>query len=363
MAEGPWTEYAKPQEDGPWAEYVRLSESKKEPRAKTPAEWAAMVKEHNDLDATKIGYKMGEGATDIASRFLPAPVAAGVGYLTNVATQAIPAFFGGAVGQAAKQPVANLATSLMQSAVKPTLAAQESGDAARAIKTLLQEGHNPTMGGVNAMGAKIGQLDSQVKSILANSQADVNKFDVSSRLSDLMRRYRGQVNPEGDTAAVARSWDEFLRNTKTNIPVAEANQLKSGTYKALGDKAYGELQGASIEAQKQLARGLKEEIAAVEPSVSPLLSREGDLINARDIALRRALMSGNRNPFSLAPLANGPAGFIGFMADKSDLVKSLLARGLYSGLAPSLPYLGMATGGLLGSQMGAPPGVLYSQQY
>ena len=42
---------------------------------------------------------------------------------------------------------------------------------------------------------------------------------------------------------------------------ADAQAMKQGTYRALGDKAYGELKGASIEAQKAQARGLKEELA------------------------------------------------------------------------------------------------------
>ncbi len=48
---------------------------------------------------------------------------------------------------------------LMQSALKPTYADLKSGDAAKAIQTMLDEGVNVTPGGVQQLRAQIGKLN------------------------------------------------------------------------------------------------------------------------------------------------------------------------------------------------------------
>mgnify|MGYP003674770602 FL=1 len=95
------------------------------------------------------------------------------------------------------------------------------------------------------------------------------------------------------------------------------------------DKKYGEVGSAETEAQKALARGLKEQIAKNAPEVAGLNAEESALINALGINERRVLMQGNKNPMGLAPLAGHGIGFAGFLADRSSLLKSLLARGAY----------------------------------
>lgn len=314
--------------------------------------------------AANVAYKAGGAVTDFASQYLPPKFAAGLGYLTNVGIQAIPALFGGTIAAETAAPALQAgARGLMQSAVKPTLADLKSGDAARAIDTMLQKGFNPTEGGVRAMQTQIDNLGSQVSQLIANSPATVNKYDVANRLNDAIAKFSKQVNPKSDTDAIYKAWDEFLAHPllagKNTMPVQLAQDMKTATYRSLGDKPYGELSGAANEAQKALARGLKEEISAAVPAVSGLNAEQAALINARDIAQRRALMSGNRNPMSLALLAPDQMKTVGFLMDKSDLIKSLLARGLYAN-SRTLPLaIGGGAGGALGMYMGQPPeGVL-----
>jgi hypothetical protein len=59
--------------------------------------------------------------------------------------------------------------------------------------------------------------------------------------------------------------------------------MKQGTYQALGSKAYGEVKGASIEAQKALARGLKEEIANQFPEIGNLNADESRLLDLQPV--------------------------------------------------------------------------------
>jgi hypothetical protein len=114
-----------------------------------------------------------------------------------------------------------------------------------------------------------------------------------------------------------------------NIPVQLAQRLKQGTYKSIGSKNFNELGGSTKEALRAGSKGLKEGIAAAEPSVSALNAREGDLINALDVAESRAYQALKNNPAGLAGLAQNPTQFALMLADRSDAFKALMARMMY----------------------------------
>jgi hypothetical protein len=314
-----------------------------------------------------LAYNIGGGVTDASARVgLPPEVSGGLGYGANVLTQAIPALLGSGFAEVKAAPLMKDAgRSLMQSAVKPSLQDLRSGDAAKGIETMLKQGYNPTEGGVQAMQGKIDALGNEISGAIANSNAMINKNAVASRLNDALAKFRTQVNPQADLATIEDAWSKFLAHPdlagKTTMPVQLAQSMKQGTYRALGDKPYGELSGAATEAQKQLARGLKEEISAAVPQVSGINQLQGELLNAKSIAERRALMSGNRNPLSLGLLAPTDMKTIGFLADKSDILKAYLARMLYSGSSAIPQALGGAAGGALMMPSGQAPeqGVLY----
>ena len=222
----------------------------------------------------------------------------------------------------------------MQSALKPSWEELRKGKGQRAVNTLLEEGINPTAGGVDTLRTRLSNITDKMNEIIGNSgeMVSVSKQKVGERIDPLVARARAQVNPTADVKALESALTEFNQHPTIqgdSIPVALAQQLKQGTYRALGERPYGELQGASTEAQKALARGLKEEISTAVPEVAPLNAQASDLANAMNIARRRALIDMNKNPLSLAPLAHHPVGLAAYMADKSALAKSLLARLLY----------------------------------
>ena len=227
---------------------------------------------------------------------------------------------------------------LMQSAIKPTTADLRTGKAKQAVQTMLEEGVNPTMQrtifgrGLDTLKEKVGNLNNQISDIIQNSKGNVSKSSVLSYLDDLERKAMQQVNPASDLKAIQNVRDEFISHPLAQgetIPVQLAQKLKSGTYKAVGAKSYGELGSTATEAQKQLARGLKEEVALAEPAVSALNTQESALLNALNVSERRALQELNNNPLSLSLLANDPRAAVAFMADKSGAFKALLARILY----------------------------------
>lgn len=222
------------------------------------------------------------------------------------------------------------AKRLMQSALKPTINQLRTGDADVAVNTLLDYGLSPTSKGVNALRATIDDINQQIDNRIASSNvrgATVDKASVMNALADVRNKFGNQVSPTADLEAIQRVADDFAAHPAVvpQTPVQVAQDLKKGTYRVLGDK-YGQMGSAETEAQKALARGLKEGVANAVPEVGALNAEESRLLKTLDVTERRALMELNKNPVGLAALASNPAGFIAFMADRSAGFKALAAR-------------------------------------
>lgn len=317
----------------------------------------------------KMAYKAGGAVTDVATKVLPTertnplqymvPTAQEAGFVSNVGIQALPVVAGSALASKIGAPLQQgAARRVMQSAVKPTLSDLESGKAGRAVETMLREGVNPSEGGVLTLAKEVSKQAAKVnKAIEATGEyVAIDKSRVAARLDELAARAAKQVNPADDLAAIAAAKQEFLANAPSQIPVKLAQEMKSGTYKALGEKAYGEMKGIAIEAQKTLARGLKEEVSAAMPEVTAPLARESDLLNAINVMKRRALMSPNKDLSGMAMVTQNPYAWTAMMADRSAAFKALLARALYgsSGVAPATT--GAIGGAYMAAPMGAAPG-------
>jgi hypothetical protein len=255
----------------------------------------------------------------------------------------------GAAGQKLSDMAKNSAQSLMQSAVKPTIAQLKSGDAGVAVDTLLKYGLTPNQKGVDTLRGLINDKNQQISDLIRTSNASIDKSKVASYLGDTKAAFGRQVSPTSDLAAIDNVANDFLAHPMipgSSIPVQAAQDMKQGTYKVLAKK-YGQMGGAETEAQKSLARGLKDEIAAAVPEVAPLNAEESRLLSTLKVTERRALMDLNKNPVGLAALATNPASFAAFMADRSAGFKALAARQVNK----------LATPGLLGQKL---PGLLES---
>lgn len=281
-------------------------------------------------------YQAGGAVTDAAAKVLPPEAAAAAGYATNVGLQAAPALLGGEVAKAAGPLLRTGAEKLMQSALKPGYAELKSGDAAKAVSTMLDEGISVTQGGVDKLRGQIDKINDAITAKLKDNPQTIEAFKVvRGRLDELKDRVMKQVTPNADVATVEKAVNEFLNHPLLRqlgeIPVKLAQEMKQGTYRALGGKSYGELKGADTEAQKTLARGLKEEISAAVPGIAELNAKESTLLNALEQVQKRALMEGNKNTGGLAWLAKNPAAWAAFMADKSSAFKSAVARMMNAG--------------------------------
>jgi hypothetical protein len=275
----------------------------------------------------KLAYDVGGQVTDATG----SPAA---GFAANVATQAVPSLLSSFnIGQAPASVTEKPASFLMSSALKPTVEQWRTGKAARAIETMLKEGKTPTKGGVDALKTEIAKLNDEISTSIASSNATVDKNVVASYLQDAVNKFERQVSPGADVKAIQSAWDEFLAHpllTGKDIPVQLAQQMKQGTYKVLGEKAFGEQKGAAAEAQKTLARGLKEEISKAVPKVADMNKREGDLINAMKLAERRVNMDANKNPLGLGALLSTPWMLPVWMWDRSPGLKAATGIALHN---------------------------------
>lgn len=309
------------------------------------------------LDA--LGYKAGgavtdamAGTKDATGRTASPEGAAATGAAVNAIVSGLPAIAGN-VYNLGGGLIRSGAERVMQSALKPGVRDLLSGKADRAVGTLLDEGINVTRGGAEKLRGLGNQANAEAQAALANSTATVDKNAVASRLGDVERRFQSQVNPQADLNAIQDADTAFLTHPdlagKQTMPVQLAQALKQGTYKQLADK-YGELGSAQTEAQKALARGLKEEIEAAVLGVVEPNARASQLFNALNVTQRRAMVNGNNNLTGLAGAAMNPK-MAGVMAlDRSSLVKSLLARILNN----SQRVPATVAGGAAGAYMGTP---------
>jgi hypothetical protein len=300
----------------------------------------------------KAAFNAGAGVNDMAAQYVSPEVAAGLGAATNVGVQTMPFSAPASAARALVGPMRQAGRFLMNSALKPSAKQHATGQAKDAIETMLKEGYSPTESGVQQMQMEIGRLNDEIAQSIAGSPATIEKQKVVDRLQDLMTKFQMQVTPSSDVNAIKAVSDEFMAHPMApgaNIPVQLAQDMKKGTYKALGAKSYGEQKGASTEAQKALARGLKEEIAAAVPEVAPMNALESELLNAKKIAAHRVAMDANKNPLGLGALISQPWMLPLWMWDRSPAAKAATARMLYSG-SEAIPG-SMAGGGVLGLGM------------
>lgn len=306
------------------------------------------------------GYRAGGAVTDLTG----SPAA---GYATNVAVEAIPAVLGGEAAKLALAPkLVAKGMDYMQSALKPPKASLKSGDAARAIKTLLDEGVNVTEGGVAKLTDKIDVLDDALTAAIANSKATLNKVDVLKPLKDVLADYRAGTMAEDNLPKIRevakKLLDHPLLRGSNDIQVQIAQDMKRANYRELGDKAYGSglKPMAERDALKGVTSGLREGVEKAVPEAGPINAEMGPLVNARDLAQERVLMAGNKNQFGLATLVH-PKHWPAYLADRSELANSVIARALYSGSRNIPGAAGGGAGGILGMFMGSdeePQGIL-----
>lgn len=272
------------------------------------------------------------------------------------ATQGAIQGIGLGAGKALSAGAKYLGPRLMQSALKVPgdvgAAAAKKGIIPPVVQTMLDEGINVTSGGLAKLQRLIGETQGKVTAAVGNLTGQIERPVVAMRAASPARKMiAGQTNPAADLKALAGEVDEFLHPVvgPKSLTPQEAQAMKVGTYKQIGDK-YGTpaaLLPGQIQAQMAFARGLKEEIehlatAQGQGDVKALNAREGRLLEALQDTAKRVALARNANPAGFAFVAHAPASFMAALIDRSPGVKSMLARGLYTsashmtGVSPQL---------------------------
>ena len=206
------------------------------------------------------------------------------------------------------------AERMYQSALKPGPGSYSTAEVKGMVGTGLESRIPVTAQGAQKLDGLIADLNNKVQAQIQYGSKQGITIDpnaVAARADQARTRFATQVNPNADLAAIDASQAEFLKNNPNPIPAAEAQAMKQGTYQQLKGKAYGELKSASVEAQKSLARGIKEELETQFPEIKGLNAQEARFIDL-DGALERAIRRiDNHQLIGLGtPLAVGAGGVV-----------------------------------------------------
>lgn len=291
----------------------------------------------------------------------------------------------GAIVDAAKPMAAKVARNLYGSALKPSTTITPAERSA-VIETGLQNRIPVSPEGLKELNDLVENLNTKIADVInTDPKRPINPNVVATRVDQLGPRLASQVNAAEDLAAADSVKQQFLAEQGArpaspaisprptglldaqgnpimtqgspdqpplpapNMPAFKAQQMKQGTYQALGGRVYGEMKSATIEAQKSLARGLKEELANQFPELSNLNSQESKLLDLQPLLEKAVSRHANKQLIGIGtPAAIGAAkaatgsnllsGGVGFLKAALDdqMIKSRLAIALSK--SGKIPY-------------------------
>ncbi len=246
----------------------------------------------------------------------------------------------------ARIPVGQLPQKMYQSALKPSTTLP-TNEVRNIVSTGLENKIPVSAAGAQKLNGLIGDLGDAVKQQIQSGSkagATIDPAAVASRADALKGRFANQVNPDADLAAIRGSQEQFLKNHPNPIPAVDAQTMKQGTYAQLKDKSYGELSSATVEAQKALARGIKEELEKQFPEIGAMNAQQGKFFGLDDALDRAVKRIDNRNIFTLggkvataggAAAGGAPGGMAAFI-----LHHVITSPEVQSKLAITLNHLG-----------------------
>jgi hypothetical protein len=295
---------------------------------------------------------MGPQLDQAGEQFVKGETAKGLGASVGMGLNlAAPEVIKGAVKVAAPvlKPIGegmqNVGREMYQSALKPRVTTAPE-KVAGMIDTGLENRIPITKGGIEKLGGLIDDLNQKITDNIASRPGrTVNKYRVAGRLNDPINQFsaENQVNPVRDIRDITRSGQEFLDTHVTDMPASQAQAIKVGTYQQLKGK-YGQLGNAEMEAQKALARGIKEELAQQFPELNALNAAEGKALDLQPALEKAVQRIGNHQLIGLGtPAAGAATGVVTGSAKlaataaavkavlDNPMVKSKLAQQIYWG--------------------------------
>jgi len=179
----------------------------------------------------------------------------------------------GAAGGKVRSGMESAAKSLMNSSLKPTIAAHRSGDAKVAVDTLLNMGISPNEKGALKIHGLLDTNANKVADIIANSNKRINKNDVLGYLNDTRGTFLDQVDPTTDIEAINRVGQNFASHPYFSPADKAGEELKAILERATTGKtqalqAAGKLKTMAAQ-QGNLAVGDRLPLASSQPEMQP----------------------------------------------------------------------------------------------
>jgi hypothetical protein len=182
---------------------------------------------------------------------------------------------------------------------------------AGAIESGLEHGNVVSPEGIDTGRANI-EAGENLKDAIVNSDPNrsMSPGPIVTGLNDLADTYSNQAAPSADRASVEGVRDDFLSSDRPNSPMGpiarpgkaarnltarEFQDMKVGTYRAIGKRGYGERKSASVEAEKTVARLANEQLTQEFPSLVPINADQAGQINVVDQITRRVGQVANQN--------------------------------------------------------------------
>lgn len=306
----------------------------------------------------RAAYEAGGQVTDVATSMgVPPHVAAGFGYLTNVATGAAPMFLGGAVTKGLPLGMEKLGINIMQKAVKPSMTALKTGEWGRAGRTMLEKGIGATRGGISKLDDLIDSAISKVDDAIdaVGPGRMVNRDSIKRELVGELQNIRKRIDVGDDPRVIAQLWQRIKSRFDDMIPLERAQEAKKAEMAFLRNKNVyqKDMNPALMAGREAAARGLKKGIEDVVPEIKQLNKELGDLLTVRNVVSPKVEIQGNKDmvgafaPISVAAGrgdAIGTAMAVTQLADRNPWFKSWLARTIFNIPGP----VGLLGGGAIG---------------
>lgn len=180
------------------------------------------------------------------------------------------------------------------------------------IATGLKEGIVPTEAGLSKIQEKIGSLNLEIEKTIgraAKAGDTVQADEIVKRIDDLKPFYQATANPAPYLDELERVKKSFQDYHGQRIPVEKAQKIKQNTYVLL-KKQYGQMKNESVEAEKAIARGIKEELATKYPELKFLNQNESELIRLEDSIVKAVNRIENRDLVGIGSTIAGTAGAV-----------------------------------------------------
>ncbi len=235
--------------------------------------------------------KLAGGVGEVTKSVTGSPVAATT---AELGIQALPAIL--PFGRKAVEKL-GIPEKMYTSAIKPGIRKKLSiTKREAAMEAGIKEGILPTTGGLDKLGGKIDVIENQIDSVLQrgiNSGTPIKTLDIADSLDTLIDAYHKSGMPPESYQGIENVRNKVLAQGNYMTP-QEAQVFKQNTYKFIR-KHYGELSNATIEAQKTVARTVKDKIAKQYPEVDILNKKVGPMIQLEDEIQRAVKRIQNRD--------------------------------------------------------------------